>query len=98
MVKENPGVIAILPNPSEAVQLEAVKADLFVIGKIKEPSEQVQLTAIQKSIYSIQNIPNPTPKVLFQAIKLSSNDPFFINILPESLQITAVQTKPNLFH
>ena len=97
MVKENPGVIAILPNPSEAVQLEAVKADLFVIGKIKEPSKQVQLTAIQKSIYSIQNIPNPTPKVLFQAIKLSSNDPFFINILPESLQITAVQTKPNLF-
>lgn len=49
MVKENPGVIAILPNPSEAVQLEAVKADLFVIGKIKEPSEQVQLTAIQKA-------------------------------------------------
>ena len=97
MVKANPGVIAILPNPSEAVQLEAVKTDHFVIGDIKEPSEPVQLAAIQKSIYSIQNIPNPTPKVLFQAIKLSSNDPFFINILPESLQVTAVQTKPNLF-
>ena len=97
MVKANPGVITILPNPSEAVQLEAVKADYYVIGKIKEPSELVQLAAIQESIYSIQNIPNPTPKVLFQAIKLSSNDPFFINILPESLQVTAVQTKPNLF-
>ena len=97
MVKVNPGVIAILPNPSEAVQLKAVKEDAFVISKINNPSETVQLTAIQKDIYSIQCIRNPTTKVLFQAIKLSSNDPFYINILPESLQITAVQTNPSIF-
>lgn len=66
MVKANPGVIAILPNPSEAVQLEAVKTDHFVIGGIKEPSEPVQLAAIQKAYIRYKIYPTLLQKYYFK--------------------------------
>ncbi|CAI3959049.1 unnamed protein product, partial [Commensalibacter papalotli (ex Botero et al. 2024)] len=40
--------IQYIPNPSEAVQLEAVKNDGYSIQYIHNPSEAVQIEAVKK--------------------------------------------------
>lgn len=43
-----PCMISYLDNPSEVVQLEAIKEDCFTIKHIIKPSETVQLAAVKK--------------------------------------------------
>ena len=57
-------LIQFIPNPSEEVQLAAVKEDPFSILFIQNPSEKVQLAAVEENPFSIRSIDNPTEKVI----------------------------------
>jgi len=50
-------------NPSEAVQLAAVKQNGWVIMYIKNPSEKIQLAAVKESKWALQHIKTPSEKV-----------------------------------
>ena len=61
--------ITNIKNPSEQVQLAAVKQNGFAIEYIKNPSEQVQLAAVKRDGYAIDYIKNPSEKVQLEAVK-----------------------------
>jgi hypothetical protein len=56
-------------NPSEEVQLEAVKQDGFYIQYIRSPSEKIQLAAVKRNPFSIQFIENPSEEMQLEAVK-----------------------------
>jgi hypothetical protein len=58
-----------LENPSEEIQLIAVKLNAGSIQYIKNPSEAVQLEAVKQNLGAIQYIKNPSEEVQFEAIK-----------------------------
>jgi hypothetical protein len=60
---------SLLPIPTEAVQLEAVKQKGWSIKCINNPSEAVQLEAVKQDGYSIQDINNPSEAVQLEAVK-----------------------------
>ena len=55
--------IKYIKDPTEEMQLEAVKEEPFAILYIKEPSEEVQLEAVKREYLAIDFIKNPTEKV-----------------------------------
>jgi hypothetical protein len=55
-------------NPSEVVQLTAVKQNGYAIKFIKNPSEVVQLAAVGNNGYAIRHIKNPSEAVQLAAI------------------------------
>jgi hypothetical protein len=57
-------MIWMIKNPTEKVQLEAVKADPELIRYIENPTEKVQLEAVRQYEYALQFIHNPTDRVL----------------------------------
>ena len=61
-VYNNGELIQFIDNPSEEVQLAAVKMFGSSIKHIQNPSERVQLAAVKKFGNSIQYIQNPTEK------------------------------------
>ena len=62
-------LIQFIHNPSEEVQLVAVKENLFSIKYMENPTEEVQLMAVIKNPYSIQYIQNPTEEVQLAAVE-----------------------------
>ena len=70
--------MAYITNPSEKVQLEAVKKTPYTIEFIHNPSEKVQLAAVKRDCYSIRYIHNPTKKVQLEVIE---KDPTMIQYI-----------------
>jgi hypothetical protein len=68
-VYNNAGLIQFMDNPSEEVQLAAVKDDPWAIKHIQNPSERVGLVAVEKIPYSIKYIQNPSQEVQLAAVK-----------------------------
>ena len=64
LVKKNYKCIMFIPNPSEEVQLEAVKQYSYAIQYIPNPSEEVQLVAVKQDGSAIKYIKKPHPSVL----------------------------------
>ena len=60
----NVGVlIQFIENPSEEVQLTAVKDDPFSIKYIENPTEKVGLVVVERDPFLIRYIDNPSEKV-----------------------------------
>ncbi|NBP57438.1 hypothetical protein EBU71_13060 [bacterium] len=57
------GLIQFIHNPSQEVQLAAVRRNSYSIRFIHNPSEKVQLAAVRKNPSSIKHIQNPSEKV-----------------------------------
>ena len=62
-------LIQFIDNPSEEVQLAAVKENGLSIKYIQNPSERVQLAAVKEIPYSIQHIKNPSERVQLAAVE-----------------------------
>ena len=83
-------VIKYIKNPSEAVQLAAVKHNGYIINYIKNPSEDVQLAAIKRYGHHIQYIKNPSEAVQLAAVNQNGLAIYYINDPSEALQLAAV--------
>ena len=59
-------------NPSEALQLEAVKSNYDALQYIKAPSEAVQLQAVKENYLALRYIDEPSVAVLEAAVKQDS--------------------------
>jgi hypothetical protein len=68
-VYNNGKLIQFIDNPSEEVQLAAVKKLGSSIQYIQNPSERVQLAAVKDNPSSIQYIQNPSEKIQLVAVK-----------------------------
>ena len=67
-IKKYPFYIQFIKNPSEKVQLTAVKQNGSTIYYIKNPSEKVQLEAVKQDGSLIYLIKNPSENVIRTAI------------------------------
>lgn len=71
VVEEEPNMIAFIDNPSEAVQLQAVRRRGLSIQFLNNPSEEVQIEAIKETFMAIAKINNPTEKAKEKAVRES---------------------------
>ena len=96
MVEKDPFSIRYIKNPSEDVQLAAVKQDVDVIEYIQNPSEKVQLAAIKQGFWAIKYIRNPSEKVKLAAVQQSGYAIEYIKNPSEEVQLAAIQQLPQL--
>ena len=82
-------------NPSEEMQLAAVKQNGYVIEYIKNPSEAVQLAAVTQNSYAIRYIKNPTEKVQLIAVRKNGGAIEYIKNPSEAVQLAAVKQNGN---
>jgi hypothetical protein len=78
-------------NPSEKVQLEAVKNSSINIQFIKNPTEKVQLEAVRKNGHVIEYIENPSEQVQLEALEQYSGAIAYIKNPSERVQLEAVK-------
>ena len=69
IIKFNPLSIQNVKNPSEELQLEAVKQCGYAIQYIENPTEKVKLEAVKKDASVIGLIENPSKELQLEAIK-----------------------------
>ena len=87
----NPLWIKYIINPSEEIQLEAVKDDGFAMNYIKNPSKKVQMEAVKHDGYIICYIKNPSEDVQIEAVKQNERAIEFIQNPSERVQIESVK-------
>ena len=83
-------LIRFIDNPSEEVQLAAVKENPHSIKYIKNPSQEVQLAAVEKNPYSIRYIKNPTQKVQLAAVEKNPHSIRYIKNPTQKVKKTAL--------
>lgn len=93
LVNQNPIVIKEIKNPSESIQLAAVKSSGTAIGWIKNPSEQVKLEAVKKDGYAIRYIKDPSDEIKMAAVAQCGDVIRYIKNKTMDLKIQAVQSK-----
>ena len=76
MVKKNPESIKDIDNPSEKVQMAAIRADYNVFKLIKNPTENVMYEAVKLHNLLIGDIYDPPERVQMVAVR---NNPYAIN-------------------
>jgi hypothetical protein len=71
-------LIQFIDNPSEKVQLAAVKKNPLSIQYIQNPSEKVQLAAVKRWSPSIQYIQNPSEKAQLASVEKDPHSIYYI--------------------
>jgi hypothetical protein len=99
-LKNNPSKLKNIENPSEEIQLEAVRQDGFAIKylKGKNPSEKVQMEAVKQEPRAIGHIKNPSEGIQMEALKKDRFSMNFITNPSEKVQIEFFKSpdfKPN---
>ncbi len=85
-----PSDIKLIKNPSEFVQLTAVKQNGYAIDYIENPSEDVKLAAVKQDGFSIQFIEDPSEAVQLASVKEDPRSIKFIKNSYESVQLIAI--------
>ena len=77
-------------NPTEKVQLMAIKDHPLDIKYIEKPSEKVKLAAVKQNSYALHYIKNPTEEMKLEAVKHNGNSIEYIKNPTEEMQLIAV--------
>ena len=89
-----PDSIALIKNPSEKVQLAAIRYNASAIRHINNPSEKVQLAAVKKKYSSLKFIKNPSEKVQSFVVYRNVEMLSYIKNPSKELQTMAVKRNP----
>lgn len=91
LVSKDGFAIQSIENPSEKLQLAAVRENGLSIKYIKNPSEKVQLAAVKRNGLLIQSIEQPNEKVQLAAVKQKGTAIRYIKNPSEKVQLAAVR-------
>ena len=91
LIRNHPSEIRNIENPSERLQLIAVRKDGYKIIFIKNPTEKVQLEAVRENGYAIRYIKNPSEQVQLEAVKQNGYALEYIKNPSEKIQFEAVK-------
>lgn len=83
--------IRFINNPTEEMQLEAVRKYGCIIKYIENPSEEVQLEAVKENGEAIKYINNPSEDLQLEAVKENGFNLLYINNPSEKVQLEAVK-------
>lgn len=81
-------------NPSEELQIRAVKSDYRNLQYINNPSLRVKLNAIKQNAEALTYINNPTEDFLMNAIRVNNQSLKYINNPTEDFLISVIQKEP----
>lgn len=95
LVTHRSRAIRSITDPSEAVQLAAVKGYGLTIQYIENPSEAVQLAAVTENGAALQHIKDPSEAVKLAAVKDDGHAIEYINDPSEEIQLAAVMNDPD---
>ena len=70
-VKKNPNYIKFINNPSEELQIQAVKEIGYTIKYISDPSLEIQRKAIIQNPYAIEYFEEPCEEIQLLAINIA---------------------------
>lgn len=90
-VSKIPEYICKINNPSEEVQLVAVRKHGSTIQYIDNPSEEVQVVAVNQNPWAIEFIDNPSEEVQLAAVKKGSYAIKLIENPSDELQLFALK-------
>ena len=100
-VTKDPGIINLIPNPSEAVQIAVVQENPDALWNIKNPSGAVQLAAVTRSGIAIRWIHD----CFLESVQLAAIQQWqeAIKYIPpyfqtEAVQLAAVRKDLNAYH
>ena len=83
--------IRCIKNPTEQMQLKAIKRNSGHIKYIQNPSVKVQIVAIKSNVSVIAYIANPTEKVQLAVVRQVGRFILFIKNPSEKVQLAAVK-------
>ena len=95
LVTRRSRAIRSITDPSEAVQLAAVKGYGLTIQYIENPSEAVQLAAVTENGAALQHIKDPSEAVKLAAVKDDGHAIEYIIDPSEEIQLAAVMNDPD---
>jgi len=87
-------IITYIPNPTEKVQLLAIKKDPSSIEYIKNPTEEMQLLAVKQNYKAIKYIKDPTEKAQLLVIEKGPSLIKYITNPTEKVQLLAIKENP----
>jgi len=91
ILEKAPSMIYYIDNPSEEVQLKAVKKEGYTIKFIKNPSEAVQLEAVKEDEGAIEHIKNPSEAIQLEATKRNGSILMYLKNPSEAVKLEAVK-------
>jgi len=91
ILEHKPDIIKHIKNPTEEMQMLAVKADGRLIKDIKNPSEELQLAAINETPEAFEFIKNPSEEMQMLAVQENGSAVRFIKNPSEKVQMLAIQ-------
>lgn len=93
IASSNGWAILHIGNPSEEVQLAAVRSNGNTIRHIGNPSEEVQLAAVQQTGFAIRHISDPSEEVKLAAVQETGFAIQYIENPAEEVQLAAVRSE-----
>lgn len=91
VVTKDPDNIYWVEDPSETLQLAAINADCWAIGRIKNPTLAAQLAAVNINAPTISRIKNPFYEVQVLAVTKHDDSIRYINNPTEEIMLLAVK-------
>ena len=89
-VEYDPWALEYIENPSEEIQIQALKKNSNVFKLIDNPSEEVQKVAVQLNAYNIGNIENPSEEIQKLAVSNRGYAIRYIKNPSEEVKLRAV--------
>ncbi len=80
-------IIIHIDNPSEKLQLAAIRENAWAIKYIKKPSKEAQLAAVKQNGEIIGEIDNPSKEIQLAAVKQNGNAIYYIKKPSEEVQL-----------
>ena len=92
-IRKDGNLLSLIVEPSERVQLEAVKGHPYTIAEITNPSERVQLEAMKRSLHSISLIRNPSKGAMLYAVNRAPEIVHILENPPDAVKHAADHPK-----
>lgn len=80
-------LIGYIERPSERVQLEAIKQNIYAYFNIKNPTEKVQIEVVRMEAKFISRVVNPSERVQLEAVKKNMAASLYIEYPTETVQL-----------
>ena len=90
-VMQNPSKVAELENPTEPIQLAAVRKNGIMVRYFKNPSEEVQKSAVAQTGHALEYLKNPSEEVKAHAIEHHPYAIKYVKHPSEELQFLAIE-------
>lgn len=93
-ISDEPKLLQYVKNPSDSLQIEAVKRNPYIVKSITNLGDKANLLVIENDPMLIRYIKNPSEAVQMAAVKKKGNAIEYIQNPSEQVKMAAVESRP----